>query len=519
MRNPDMPSTGTQGTFGIAHTFRLKTLAPFLDITKLPVGATVYVFCTIAAGALAVAVALGFAVANVGSFFFVGPLNSPYSWFGVFLFLVLGVLASMTIILIPEEGGEHSRESLSAAIVLAAAIVFPPYMAVLIITGATLVEQFARQASYGRRPLYRVLFNTSEIALSAGAAGLIFTGLEGTTRLVTPDLPWGAGRLLLAVFGAVGAAYIISYGMTIFAVALSSGASVRDLFSRSHYRTILPEATAAVMGVLFGYLWIIIPPLSPIALMPLAVIYLAFKNFVKLQEVDRLKSNFISEVSHELRTPLSAILASSELLFHHGGGLTSENVQELSRSTYESSNHLFRLVENLLNATTLQSGTLHIRPVPVSMDELIGDAITQVQPFTESKSQSITCILPEDLPEVMADPHHIVQVLINLLTNASKYSQVNSDIILACEAEEDDVRVMVKDSGIGIPLDEQEYIFERFYRVKSNRVTSIVGSGLGLTIVKSLIELHHGRVGVTSKPGFGSEFWFTLPQVNEVAKT
>jgi signal transduction histidine kinase len=221
-------------------------------------------------------------------------------------------------------------------------------------------------------------------------------------------------------------------------------------------------------------------------------------------------------VSHELRTPLSAILASSELLFHHGGGLTADNVRDLSRSTYESSNHLFRLVENLLNATTLQSGTLHIRPVPVSLDELMGDAITQVQPFTESKSQSITCVLPEDLPEVLADPHHIVQVLINLLTNASKYSPTDSDIVVSCEAEDGYVRVTVKDNGIGIPIDEQEYIFERFYRVKSNRVTSIVGSGLGLTIVKSLIDLHGGQVGVKSRPGFGSEFWFTLPQAREM---
>jgi signal transduction histidine kinase len=97
------------------------------------------------------------------------------------------------------------------------------------------------------------------------------------------------------------------------------------------------------VGILLGYLWLVNPPLAPIALLPLAVIYIAFKNFIRLQEVDRLKANFITEVSHELRTPLSAILASSELLYHHGDRLDIENVREISRSSYESSNHLVRL--------------------------------------------------------------------------------------------------------------------------------------------------------------------------------
>ena len=323
----------------------------------------------------------------------------------------------------------------------------------------------------------------------------------------------------MEVLGAVAAGYVVSYGLTICAVSLSTGSSVRELFFRSHRNTILPEATAAFVGVLFGYLWLANPPLCPISLMPLAVIYLAFKNFLRLQELDRLKSNFITEVSHELRTPLSTIVASSELLYHDGEHLESDAVHELARTSYESSNHLFRLVENLLNATTLQSGTLHIRPVPVSFDELAADAITQVHPFVESKHQGISVDVPEDLPELLAEPQHIVQALINLLTNASKYSGDGSPIAIRARAQRHMVRIEVIDQGIGIRDEDQKQIFDRFYRVPETSMTSVVGSGLGLTIVKSLVELHGGWVGVTSAPGLGSTFWFTLPQVPQASVT
>jgi len=488
------------------------------DMTKLPRGAAAYVAAVMLAGCLVVVYALVQLGADASRFFLIGPINAPHSLVGIAIFLVLAPIGMMAVILIPEEGGEHSRQSLSAAVVLSSVIVLPWYMAVLILTVATLADQLGQRAAYGRRPVYRVLFNTAEIVLSTGAAAVIFGGFHGRQILISPHLPQDTVQLLLAVFGAIAGAYVVSYGLTIVAVSLSSGVGVGELFLKSHRNTILPEATAAVVGVLFGYLWLVDPPLSPVALMPLAVIYLAFKNFVRLQELDRLKSNFISEVSHELRTPLSAILASSELLYHNGERLSADNVRELSRSSYESSNHLFRLVENLLNATTLQSGTLHIRPVSVSLDELIGEAVTQVQPFMDSKSQKLSVTLPIDLPEVLADPRHIVQVLINLLTNASKYSEAGTTIGIACAAEQQLVRIAVTDEGIGIPEEEQRHIFERFYRAQANRETSVVGSGLGLTIVKSLVELHRGHVGVSSRPGKGSCFWFTLPQVGVASR-
>lgn len=485
---------------------------------KLSLRVRVYVISVIAAGAGAVGVACVFLFEEGGFPHVAAPINSPHSVFTIGLFLVVDGLASAAIIWVPEEGGQKSAQSLGAVGVLSTVLVFPVFAAILLTTVSRLGEELTnRREGRGRQPLYAALFNASSTTLQTGAAALIFLGLGGNNLLLMPDLPQDAPRLLLAVCGAVVASYLLSYGLTIGVVSLNSGRSFRDVFLQSHRNTLLPESTAAVVGILFGYLWLVNPPLAPIALMPLAVIYLAFKSFIRLQELDRLKSNFITEVSHELRTPLSAILASNELLYHHADRLNGENVRELSRSSYESSNHLFRLVENLLNATTLQSGTLHIRPVSVSLDELIGDAVVQVGPFLESKRQSISVDVPEDLPEVLADPQHIIQVLINLLTNASKYSNAETLIAVSCSTENDLVRIAVTDQGIGIPEEEQRHIFERFYRVPSNTMTSVVGSGLGLTIVKALVELHRGRVGVTSAPGSGSIFWFTLPQVSMAA--
>jgi signal transduction histidine kinase len=483
-------------------------------VTKLPYRASAFVIAVTACGALAVAVALFDLAGNLSRFYLVGPINSPYSVVSVLILFAVAALASAVLIPVPEDGGARSSHSLSAVGVLSCALVFPAYAAIPIVTAAALAEQLARRPGGIRRPFNSIVFNTSSYAIQTAAAAFILDSLGGSRLLTTPHLPSYAPRLLLAVLGAVAASYVISYGLTVTIISLSARIPATEVFRRSHRNTILPEATAAVVGVLFGYTWLTNPPLAPIALLPLAVIYVAFRNFIRLQELDRLKSNFITEVSHELRTPLSAILASSELLYHHGDMLNEENVRELSRSSFESSNHLYRLVENLLNATTLQSGNVHIKPVAVALDELIGDAATQVQPFLESKQQTLSTTVPDDLPEVLADPQHIVQVFINLLTNASKYSEAKTVIGISCTAEPDQVRIAVTDQGIGIPEEEQRHIFERFYRVPSQTMTPVVGSGLGLTIVKSLVEMHRGRVGVDSSPGAGSVFWFTLPQVS-----
>jgi signal transduction histidine kinase len=456
-------------------------------------------------------------------------VSSPWSPVTIALFVTVGVAASAFVIIVPGHEGQTSSHDLGTMGSLACVVVFPPYIAILIAVVASTIAQVAFQPTGHRRAWQFTVFNVGSYVLATAASATLFAFYDGMHLLVAPKLPQQAAQTLLAVGGAVAVNYIVSYGLTVVSLWLirrtvasrdgktvsssrvSAVTAIRDIFITSHRDAILPESTAAIVGILFGYLWLVNPPLAPIALLPLAVIYIAFQNFIRLQELDRLKSNFITEVSHELRTPLSSMVASSELLYHHIGDLQGDSIRDLSRTSYESSNHLFRVVENLLNASTLQSGTLTIRPVALSVDEIISDAVTQAQPFLESKNQSLELDLPFDLPEVLADPRHIVQVLINLLTNAAKYSATGTQVRIACQTEGDMVRIGVVDQGMGISDEDQAHIFERFYRVPSNTMTSVVGSGLGLSIVKSLVDMHHGQVGVVSHVGDGSTFWFTLP--------
>ena len=490
----------------------------------------VYLMVVGLCGVMAVTTSVVLASRHASQFSSRMPLNSPWSLATLALFTVLALAAASFSIPIPEAEGQASSHNLGTVGVVASVVVFPGYLAILVVAVGATIMQLAIHPTGLRRAWQFTVFNIGNFVLATTAAAAVVGVLGGRRLFMSPHLPSQAPRLILAVICVVSVSYVVSYSLLVISRWLTglvlatrsveanpdqkrpAYPSIREIFARSHRNAILPEATAAIVGILFGYLWLINPPLAPIALLPLAVIYIAFKNFIRLQELDRLKSNFITEVSHELRTPLAAILASSELLFHHSDQMEPANVRDISRSSYESSNHLFRVVENLLNASTIQSGTLNVHPVSVSVDEMIGEAITQVQPFLESKTQAVDVELPHDLPEVLADPRYIVQVLINLLTNASKYSDPSTRIGIICAAERDDVRIDVIDQGMGISEEDQFHIFERFYRASSNTMTSVVGSGLGLTIVKSLVEMHEGRVSVTSKLGAGSSFSFTLPR-------
>lgn len=477
----------------------------------LPRAAQIYLSAVVIAAIVPVVLACIELAPKVERFYVVGPLNGAYSLPGVVIFLLIAVLSSLAQIPVPEQPGNRSSHSLNAVGVLSVAWLFPFFVAVPLITMAGFVAQVGGRPRGRRRPTYVALFNVSSYALQVTVVSLLFQLLGGSQLLTSPDLPSDAPRLLLAIAISLLGSYIVSYGLTIIMVSLRSGLKPLAVFRKSHRNTMLPEATAASVGILLAYTWKVIPPLAPVVILPIAVIYVAFQNYIRLQELDLLKSNFIAEISHELRTPLSAILASSELLYHHSGMLTKEDMLNLSRRSYEGGNHLVRIVENMLNASTLDSGTLKIKPVSVSMDELVDDALVQVQPFLDSKEQRVICCIPNDLPEVLADPAQIVQVMINILTNASKYSGKGTLIQIVCTPELKEVRVAVKDEGIGIAPVDQSKVFDRFYRVPSNTMSSVVGSGLGLTIVKSLVEMHEGRVGLESNPGVGSMFWFTLP--------
>ena len=228
-------------------------------------------------------------------------------------------------------------------------------------------------------------------------------------------------------------------------------------------------------------------------------------------DLDRTRTEFLSNVSHELRTPLTSLAASIELLMNYDQGIP-EDVSAVLRVIHRSTLWLHNLVENLLCASSIQVGRFQVDPQPTSLVEILEEAVSFVMPLLEKKQQTLKCDCPPRMSPVMADAQRIGQVLINLLHNASKYGPTYDTIGLTVEDLGSEVRLSISEHGPGIPPEEREHLFERFYRQRPAQGGGRPGVGLGLAIVRSIVELHGGAVGVQSALGEGSTFWFTLPK-------
>jgi PAS domain S-box-containing protein len=242
-----------------------------------------------------------------------------------------------------------------------------------------------------------------------------------------------------------------------------------------------------------------------------AQVALVLRDITEEESVQSLRSYFLANISHEFRTPLSAINASVELLLEDLETISKSELAELLDSIYRSVTGLQTLIDNLLESLSIEAGRFTVRRRPTDLPAVIEEAARVMRPLLNRRSQALACEIPDDLAPLWIDPMRITQVLVNLLSNASKYSPVHVPIQLQVLAPEGQrIRVMVADRGEGIPRAERENLFRRFVRL-SVAETPQYGVGLGLSVVKAIIEEHGGEVGVDERPGGGSIFWFTLP--------
>ena len=226
-----------------------------------------------------------------------------------------------------------------------------------------------------------------------------------------------------------------------------------------------------------------------------------------LRELARLKSEFLGIASHELRSPLSLLHGYTELLMHRAPHLSADEVAEMADEMHAGSSLLVRLVDDLLEVSQLEQGQLQLQRRRVALSDVVGSLVQALR--SRPSGERISAELPEGL-EIDADPHRLGQVVDNLLTNALRYAP-GGPIILRAARRGDELRVDVTDRGPGIPPAERARVWEKFYRGKHASLSPHRGAGLGLAVVKELVELHGGRVGVTSTPGGGTTFWFTVP--------
>jgi signal transduction histidine kinase len=227
----------------------------------------------------------------------------------------------------------------------------------------------------------------------------------------------------------------------------------------------------------------------------------------RLEELDRLREEFVSSVSHDLRTPLTAMKAGLGLLEMKLSDRLEADEQQMWGNARRNVERLGRLIDDLLALNQLKAGVLQLNCKAVDLRTVITDALSAVYPLVREKGQTLEVDLPVPLP-VQADAWRMEQVIVNVLVNAHRHTPAGTHIVIADGSDARQIAISMRDTGPGIPAEELEAIFERFHRVS----TAGTGSGLGLAIARALVELHGGQLWAESRLGAGATFRMTLPR-------
>lgn len=236
----------------------------------------------------------------------------------------------------------------------------------------------------------------------------------------------------------------------------------------------------------------------------------------RANEVNQLKSEFVSMVSHELRTPLTSVTGHVEFLLAGEVGTLTQEQWKLLDIVRGNADRLVTLIDDLLDISRIEAGKVELKRTTLYLAGLIHGVASLLRPQIGAKGQLLTLDLPQALPVVSGDADRITQILTNLISNAHKYTPPGGHITVTVRGEDGQVRVDVQDTGIGLSAEEQAQLFTKFFRAKSRATEQAGGTGLGLAITRSLVELHGGEISVATAPAQGSTFSFTLPTTQKM---
>ena len=297
---------------------------------------------------------------------------------------------------------------------------------------------------------------------------------------------WQCPQLLFLMMGAV----IIATSVTLYLIGMKY---IED-----------PEMIAFIVLVLTIFL--------------LVIAFVIMKSFERLAETNRLKSEFVSIVSHQIRSPLTNLKWIVELLMSGILGKIEDKQTEYFKILKENLERMQELVSELLTVSRIEATKLVFKKEEFSMENLVRDLVTEFKPIAKSSNIKINLDIDKNTSKVYSDPFQILQVVENLLYNAIRYMNFASDnpekereINLKLYQKSKYIFFEIADNGIGIPKEDQKYIFQKFFRAENVRKYQTSGSGLGLYISKSIIERSKGKIGFTSQEGIGTTFWFKLP--------
>lgn len=237
------------------------------------------------------------------------------------------------------------------------------------------------------------------------------------------------------------------------------------------------------------------------------------------QEAIESKSQFISMVAHELKVPMTSIRGYADLIRQGTVGEVSEGQLKFLDTIRSNVDRMADLISDLSDISQLESGRLKIEPRPLPLIECIRTPVADLRPQIDEKDQTIQVEVPGGLPMIYADPNRLIQILTNLISNANKYTPSGGRIVVRAQRLEDQLRIAVSDTGIGLSETDQVHLFEQFYRSEKADVREQVGWGLGLYVTRRLVEIMGGEIGAESAEGQGSTFWFTLPIAEEALQS
>jgi len=249
----------------------------------------------------------------------------------------------------------------------------------------------------------------------------------------------------------------------------------------------------------------------------LALLFIIIRSFEQLAETSRMKTEFVSIVSHQIRSPLTNLKWIVEILMSGILGKTEDKQTEYFKILKENLERMQKLVSELLTVSRIEASKFVLKKEEFSMENLAHDLISEFEPIAKSSNIKIEMVAAPGLPKVYSDPFQVLQVLENLLYNAIRYmgfaesGKDRGKVEVTLRSKDGYVFCEVVDNGIGIPKDDQKYIFQKFFRAENVRRYQTGGSGLGLYISKSIIERSGGKMGFTSCEGKGTTFWFKLP--------
>jgi two-component system sensor histidine kinase ChiS len=236
--------------------------------------------------------------------------------------------------------------------------------------------------------------------------------------------------------------------------------------------------------------------------------------YKKVKEVDEMKDEFISMASHELRTPVTGIKGYSSMIMDGSFGLISDQIKNAVTIINASSNRLVTLVDDLLNVSRIEQGRMQTALKPLNIYGIIDEVVKELEVQADQKKlKLIYAPTTTDLPLISADSDHLKQVLINLIGNSIKYTESGKVEVLVEQADKK-LLIKIKDTGLGMSAEARARLFQKFYRVQTEKTKKIVGTGLGLWITKQLVELMKGTIEVESMEDVGSQFIIKFPIIN-----